>query len=124
MLHQLTPIGLLDTSLHSRHEASLTFKHPVDRLFHQLLGILTIGGGHLSKPRYHIGREVYFHIPKPRCYGEVLSTGVPRHPRYLASTPDLENARNRIQVFSRAVRRTRRVKTSKLVRRMRSSRPE
>ena len=61
VLYQLATVGLLDASLHSCDEAGLIFKHAGNSVFHQLLGVLAIGRGHLLEPRFNIGREMYFH---------------------------------------------------------------
>jgi hypothetical protein len=42
-------------------KAGLILEHPGNRVFHQLLGGLAIGRGHLLQPRFDVGREMYFH---------------------------------------------------------------
>jgi hypothetical protein len=59
--YNLAPGCLLNASLHSGDEAGLVFKHVGNGVFHQLLDILAMGGGHLLKPRFDVGREMYFH---------------------------------------------------------------
>ena len=66
VLYKLATVGLLDASVHSCDEAGLIFKHAGNSVFHQLLGVLAIGGGHLLKPRFNVGREMYFHAFKIR----------------------------------------------------------
>ena len=61
VLYKLAPVGLLDASLHARDEAGLIFEHAGNSIFHQLLGVLAIGKGHLLEPRLNVGREMYFH---------------------------------------------------------------
>ena len=61
MLDELTTIGLLDARLHTRNEAGLIVEHAGNCLFHQLLGVLAIGGGHLLEPRFNVRREMYFY---------------------------------------------------------------
>jgi hypothetical protein len=61
VLYKLATVGLLDASLHSRDEAGLIFEHAGNSVFHQLLGVLAIGRGHLLEPRFNVGREMYFH---------------------------------------------------------------
>jgi len=61
VLHELAPISLLNTPPHPYDEAGVIFEHPRNRVFHQLLGVLAIGGGHLLKPRFDVGREMHFH---------------------------------------------------------------
>src|ERR1017187_9257843 len=58
---ELATVGLLDASLYSRAEAGLIFEHAGNSVFHQLLGVLAIGRGHLLEPRFNVGREMYFH---------------------------------------------------------------
>ena len=60
VLHELAPIGLLDASLHAGNEAGVIFEHPRNRVFHQLLGVLAVGKGHLLELRFNVGREMYF----------------------------------------------------------------
>jgi hypothetical protein len=62
VLYKLAPVGLLDAPLHARDEAGLIFEHAGNSVFHQLLGVLAIGRGHLLEPRFNLGREMYFHI--------------------------------------------------------------
>jgi hypothetical protein len=66
VLYQLATVGLLDASLHSCDETGLIFEHAGNSVFHQLLGVLTIGRGHLLEPRFNVGREMYFHPSKVR----------------------------------------------------------
>ena len=66
VLYKLAPAGLLDASLHARDEAGLIFEHAGHRVFHQLLGVLAMGRGHLLEPRFNVGREMYFHAFKVR----------------------------------------------------------
>jgi hypothetical protein len=66
VLYQLAAVGLLDASLHSCDETGLIFKHAGNGVFHQLLGVLAIGRGHLLEPRFDVGREMYFHSSKVR----------------------------------------------------------
>jgi hypothetical protein len=66
VLHELTPVGLLDASLHAGDEAGLIFEHAGNCIFHQLLGVLAIGGGYLLMPRFNVGRGVHFHAFKVR----------------------------------------------------------
>ena len=61
VLYQLATVGLLDASLHFCDEASLIFEHAGNSVFHQLLGVLATGRGHLPEPRFNFGREMYFH---------------------------------------------------------------
>jgi hypothetical protein len=60
------PGRLLDASLHAGDEAGLIFEHAGNCIFHQLLGVLAIGGGYLLMPRFNVGREVHFHAFKVR----------------------------------------------------------
>jgi hypothetical protein len=62
MLHKLATVGLLDASLDSRDEAGLIFEHPGNGVFHQLLGVFTMGNGDLLESRFNVGREMYFHV--------------------------------------------------------------
>ena len=55
MLDKLATVGLLNTSLHSGDEAGLIFEHPGNSIFHQLLGILAVGGSHLLELRFNVG---------------------------------------------------------------------
>jgi hypothetical protein len=61
VLYKLAAAGLLNTSLHTRDEAGLVFEHACNSVFHKLLGVRAVGGSHLLKPRFNIGREMYFH---------------------------------------------------------------
>lgn len=61
VLDKLARVGLLDASLYSSDKAGLIFEHADYSVFHQLLGIFTMGRGHLLKSRFHVGREMYFH---------------------------------------------------------------
>ena len=72
VLYKLAPVYLLDASLHASDEAGLIFEHAGNSVFHQLLGVLAIGRGHLLEPRFNVGREMYFHafkIRENRCGG-------------------------------------------------------
>src|SRR5437762_13285937 len=60
VLYKLAPVGLLDASLHAFDEACLIFEHAGNSVFHQLLGVLAIGRGHLLEPPFNAGREMYF----------------------------------------------------------------
>ena len=64
ILNSLAAIGLLDAPLYPSDKPGLIFKHAIDCFFHQLLGILSVRRGHLLKPCFNVGREMYFHIPK------------------------------------------------------------
>ena len=66
VLYKLATVGLLDAPLHASDEAGLIFEHPGNGFFHQLLGVLAVGGGHLLEPRFNVGREMYFHVLKVR----------------------------------------------------------
>jgi hypothetical protein len=48
--HKLAPVGLLDAFLHASDEAGLIFEHAGNSVFHQLLGVLAIGGRPLLEP--------------------------------------------------------------------------
>jgi len=61
VLYKLAPVGLRDASLHTSDEAGLIVEHAGNSVFHQLLGVLAIGRGHLLKPRFDVGVEMYFH---------------------------------------------------------------
>ena len=61
VLYKLATVGLFDACLHSCDEAGLIFEHAGNSVFHQLLGVLAIGRGHLLEPRFNVGREMYFH---------------------------------------------------------------
>jgi len=61
MVDKLAPVGLLDASLRSRDEAGLIGEHPGDRVPHQLIGVLAVGGGHLLELRFDSGWEMNFH---------------------------------------------------------------
>jgi len=61
VLYKLAPVGLFDACLRSYDEAGLIFEHAGNSVFHQLLGVLATGRGHLLKPRFNVGREMYFH---------------------------------------------------------------
>ena len=50
MLYKLAPVGLRDALLHTGDEAGLIVKHSGGGVFHQLLGVLAIGRGHLPEP--------------------------------------------------------------------------
>ena len=65
VLYKLATVGLLDASLHSCDEEGLIFEHPGHSVFHQLLGILAVGRGHLPELRFNVGREMYFHAFGP-----------------------------------------------------------
>jgi hypothetical protein len=66
VLHKLTTVGLLNAFLYTCYEASLFLEHPGNSVFNELLGVLAIGKGHLLKPRFNVGREMYFHDFKVR----------------------------------------------------------
>jgi len=66
VLYKFATVGLGDSPLHSSDEAGLLFEHASDSVFHQLLGILTIGRGHLLESRFNFRREMYFHAFKIR----------------------------------------------------------
>src|SRR5580698_863612 len=79
-LYQLAPVGLLDASLHAGDEAGLIFEHAGNGVFHQLLGVLAIGRGHLLEPRFNVGGEAYFHAFQPtkkRAGGQGLTRAAP-----------------------------------------------
>ncbi|MGD0436639.1 MAG: hypothetical protein ABSB86_09235 [Bryobacteraceae bacterium] len=61
MLYKLATVSLLNAFLHSSDEAGLIFEHACNSVFHQLLGVLAIGRGHLLEPRFNLGGEMYFH---------------------------------------------------------------
>jgi hypothetical protein len=61
VLYKLATVGLLDAPLYSCNEAGLIFEHARNSVFHQLLGILAIGGSHLLEPHFNLGRKMYFH---------------------------------------------------------------
>ena len=59
MLYKLATVGLFNSPLHACDEAGLVVEHAVNRLFHELFGILAIGRGYLLKPCFNIGRRAY-----------------------------------------------------------------
>src|SRR5438067_13128058 len=61
MLYKFAAIGLFDAFLHASDESGLIVEHPGNRVFHQLLGVLARGRGHLLEPRLDLGGEMYFH---------------------------------------------------------------
>jgi hypothetical protein len=66
VLYELAAVSLLDASLHASDETGLVLKHPGNGVFHQLLGVFTVGRGQLLEPRFDVGREMYFHAFKVR----------------------------------------------------------
>ncbi len=66
MCDKLATVRLLDASLHACDEAGLIFQHAGNSTFHELLGVLAIGRGHLLEPRFNVWREMYFHAFKVR----------------------------------------------------------
>ena len=54
VLYKFATVGLCDSPLHSGDEAGLHFEHASDSVFHQLLGVLAIGRGHLLEPRFNV----------------------------------------------------------------------
>ena len=61
VLYKFAPVGLRDTSLNAGDEAGLTVEHAGNCVFHQLLGVLAVGRGHLVEPCLNVGREMNFH---------------------------------------------------------------
>jgi hypothetical protein len=61
MLYKFATVGLFDALLHASDKTGLIVQHPGNCVFHQLLGVLAAGRGHLLEPRFDVGGEMYFH---------------------------------------------------------------
>jgi len=64
MVDKLVTVGLVNPSLDPGDETGVAFKHTVNSLFYQLLGILAIGRGDLLEPCFNVRCEMYFHTPR------------------------------------------------------------
>ena len=86
---ELATVGLLDASLYSRAEAGLIFEHAGNSVFHQLLGVLAIGRGHLLEPRFNVGRKMYFHTPQDTRKPEMKQHGKRKHVQLVAGSAEV-----------------------------------
>ena len=55
MLYKFSAVCLFDALLNASDEASLIVQHPSNGVFHQLLGVLAAGRGHLLEPCFDVG---------------------------------------------------------------------
>ena len=62
VLYELAPVGLRDAPFDTGNVTGLIVQHAGNGVFHQLLGILAIGRGHLLEPRFDVGGEMYVHF--------------------------------------------------------------
>lgn len=61
VFYQVAKVGLLDAFLNPGNKPGLILEHVGNSIFNQLLGVLSVGNGHLLQARFDFGREMNFH---------------------------------------------------------------